>query len=40
MSSLPEIVLSWFVDTAVVFAVQQGTISEDAAVELENPCPE
>jgi hypothetical protein len=37
---LPEMVLDWFVDTTVVYAVTQGTISKDDALEfIEETCP-
>jgi hypothetical protein len=37
---MPDEVLSWFIDSAVVFAVQQGTISQDEGLEMLEPCPE
>jgi hypothetical protein len=39
VGTLPSVVLGWFVDSAVVFAVTQGTVTEEEAQAIEKPCP-
>jgi hypothetical protein len=37
VDQIPEEVITWIFDSAVVFAVSEGTISQDLAVEYLNP---
>jgi hypothetical protein len=39
VNNLPDVVLDWFVNTAVVFAINQGTVSESDCSKKPKFCP-